>query len=92
VEKGFCSARPSFSDAGRGPGSKREALAAYDSQHRKRIELDFDAEMGYLSRGGHDYPASPLRILRVWERGDTTDQLRERDLSAEPILLKPPRW
>jgi hypothetical protein len=74
------------------PGSQRETLSIYDSRHRKRIELDFDPAMGYVSRGGYEYPASPLQILRVWEGDEAAEQLRERDLSADPILLQPPRW
>jgi len=73
------------------PGSARETLSIYDSKHRKRIEVDFDPAMGYVRRGGHEYPASPLRIVRSWEMDETSDQLRERDLSADPIYLAPPR-
>jgi hypothetical protein len=74
------------------PGCEREMMTIYDSEYRKRIELDFDPTKGYMSRGGQEYPASPLRTTRVWEVEAGTDQLRERDLSADPILLQPPCW
>jgi hypothetical protein len=67
-------------------------LAVYDSELRKRAELAFDARAGYCTRRGVELPASSLRVVRIWEMGETTVQLPERDLSAEPILLEPPRW
>jgi hypothetical protein len=62
-------------------------LAFYAGQLRKRLELDFDPRSGYAARGGIEYPLSPLRVLRVWEERD--GELREFDLTAEPILLAP---
>jgi hypothetical protein len=72
-----------------GSGDHGEILAIYDSLVRRRVELEFDANLGYESRGGIEYPVNPLRVLRVWEATDDPDQLRERDLMAEAILLPP---
>ena len=87
------------------PGCARETLSLYDIRHRKRLELDFDPNMGFVSEGGFYYPASPLHIVRVWEPPGPRravdgkeiikgmeGPLTERDLSSEPILLQPPRW
>jgi hypothetical protein len=60
-----------------------ERLIVYDGKLQKRVELDFDARQGYERRGGLEYPVSPLRVIRVWEG----DELRERDLTADPIQL-----
>jgi hypothetical protein len=67
-------------------------LAVYDLQLRKRAEIAFDAGAGYCIRRGVELPAKPPRVLRIREPDGTSDQLRERDLSAELILLEPPRW
>jgi hypothetical protein len=64
-------------------------LALYDDQLRKRLELDFDPRLGYTSRGGVEYPVSPLRVWRVWEETGVPDSLREQDLSGDPMLLTP---
>jgi hypothetical protein len=70
----------------------QESVAIYDSKHRKRIELEFDLRKGYLRHRGNEFPASPLRLHRILECDDVTEQLRQRDLSVDPILLQPPRW
>jgi hypothetical protein len=61
-------------------------LAIYDQRLHRRVELTFDPSLGYRSRGGVEYPVSPLRVSRVWE--EEGDELRERDLSAAPVLLQ----
>ncbi|HZT83091.1 MAG TPA: hypothetical protein VFA26_22880, partial [Gemmataceae bacterium] len=71
-------------------GPPRVGLSLYDGRLRKRVEMDFDPRMGYASRGGVEYPLSPLRVLRVWEGSEGSDELRERDLHGELILLPPP--
>jgi hypothetical protein len=65
-------------------------LMMYDSEMRPRMELTFDPTQGYVSRKGVEYPASPLRLLRVWEQTEDGKPLRERDLSGEMVLLDPP--
>jgi hypothetical protein len=72
--------------------SQERMLAVYDSTSRKRAELALDPSQGFATPRGIELPVSPLRITRIWEAEAGTDQLRERDLSAEPILLQPPRW
>jgi hypothetical protein len=66
----------------------RERLVLYDGRLRKRVELDFDVSQGYVRRGGVEYPASPLRVIRVWESTARADELREHDLTADPIQLR----
>jgi hypothetical protein len=73
-------------------GSERETLTLYDSSLRRRVELKFDPRLGYLNHAPQEYPVSPLHIVRVWEGDKDEDSLRERDLSAEPIVLEPARW
>jgi hypothetical protein len=65
-------------------------LMIYDHEIRPRMELSFDPSQGYVSRNGIEYPAGPLRILRVWEQGDDGMPPRQRDLSGEMVLLDPP--
>jgi hypothetical protein len=65
-------------------------LIMYDGKIRPRVELAFDPRQGYISRKGIEFPASPLRILRVWEQDGDGKHLRERDLSGEMVLLEPP--
>jgi hypothetical protein len=70
--------------------SQNETLAIYDPEQRKRVELSFDPGKGYVMHQGVEYPASPLRILRVWDEDKGTGELRERNLCGDPILLEPP--
>jgi hypothetical protein len=72
--------------------SPNEKVTIFDYKFRERLEFAFDPRDGYLYHLGVEVPASPLRLLRVWEESDTPAQLQECDLSAEPILLQPPRW
>jgi hypothetical protein len=72
--------------------SPNERVTIFDYKFRERLEFSFDPRDGYLHHLGVEVPASPLRLLRVWEESDTPAQLREHDLSVEPILLQPPRW
>jgi hypothetical protein len=66
-------------------------MAIYDCKVRKRLELNFNPELGCESRAGIEYPVSPLRVLRIWEETDDREQLLERDLSAEVVYLPPRR-
>jgi hypothetical protein len=70
-------------------GQTKGGLVIYDSQVRKRLELEFDRQGGYGSRGGIEYPLGPLRVVRVWEETPDHGPLREHDLSDESILLPP---
>jgi hypothetical protein len=72
--------------------SQERVLAVYDSASRKRAELAFDPSEGFVTRRGIELPVSPLRVTRVWETDEVSCQLRDRDLSANPILLQPHRW
>jgi hypothetical protein len=72
-------------------GQPYTGLAIYDSQLRQRLELDFDPGPGYESRGGIEYPVSPLRVLRVWKETDDPAALCEHDLRAGPLLVLPRR-
>jgi hypothetical protein len=71
--------------------SAEKRLAIYDFRLRKRLELAYDPRPGYVSRGGVEYPVSPLRVLRVWEKAEGDGPLRDRDLSAEEVVLLHPR-
>jgi hypothetical protein len=71
------------------PAQPTVRLTVYDSHFHKRLELDFDSRMGYQSRGGIEYPVSPLRVLRVWGDTENGEELREHDLSSKPMILQP---
>jgi hypothetical protein len=64
-------------------------LVIYDQEVRKRLELDFNPELGYESRSGDEYPISPLRVLRIWAETESPEQLIERDVSGESLFLYP---
>lgn len=69
-------------------GTDRPRITIYDSRFRRRMELDYDPYIGYRKDWwGIEYPASPVRVLRMWEDGDDDQSLVERDFSADPILL-----
>jgi hypothetical protein len=70
-------------------GSQSETVALYDSRMRKRVQLEYDPRLGYTNLAGQEYPISPLHVVRVWEVDKQTEALREHDLSAAPIVLKP---
>jgi hypothetical protein len=75
------------------PGDSQAAgrLTLYDYAVRKRLELEFNPELGYESRGGVEFPVGPLRVLRVWEETDDPKQLLERDPGEDvflPLLRK----
>ncbi len=63
-------------------------VTVYDGDLRRRLELQVRPEQGYAQRGGTEYPAAGLQVLRIWE----PDERREYDLSAEePFLVMPSR-
>jgi hypothetical protein len=61
-------------------------LAVYDASLRPRLELAL-APGGYTSRGGVEYPAGGLLVVRAWteEPGGPA----EHDLRAAPVRLAP---
>ncbi len=65
----------------------KAGLAIYDARIRKRVALDFDPRPGYASRGGIEYPVSPLRVRRVWEEVEGSDELRECRLEGEELCV-----
>jgi hypothetical protein len=64
-------------------------IVIYDGRARKRAELEFDPRAGYLRRGGIEFPASPLRVIRIWEETEDPAARRERDLEGDAIVLSP---
>lgn len=69
-------------------GAARATITIYDSRLRPRMVLDFDPGMGYRTDfWGFEHPASPLRLVRLWEDGEDGHSLVERDFSSSPISL-----
>jgi len=64
-------------------------LAVYDEQIRKRLELAIPLAGGYVNRGGVEFPAVGLAVVRCWESVNPLAPLREHDLRAEPVLVPP---
>lgn len=64
------------------------ALAVYDAAMRKRQQLGVCGEGGYVARGGAEWPAAGLRVLRVWDL-TAGGGLVEHDLRAEGVRLHP---
>jgi len=54
-------------------------IAIFDKLGRERLELAVDVSGGFQSRGGGEYPAAGLRLVRVWQ--ESGDQLRELSVS-----------
>src|SRR5207245_2535109 len=54
-------------------------IAIFDKLGRERLELAVDVSGGFQSRGGVEYPAAGLRLVRVWQ--ESGDQLRELSVS-----------
>jgi hypothetical protein len=59
-------------------------LFIYGSDFRRRLELQIDMSLGYHIRGGREYPAAGLRVLRVWAGGERAPDLCEHDLRGVP--------
>jgi hypothetical protein len=59
-------------------------VAIYDARGCRRLELRVVAEQGYRSRGGLEFPAGGLQVLRVCE-----PEGREHNLQAEDLRLLP---
>ncbi len=49
-------------------------IAIFDDRWRRRLHLRINAAMGYESRGGVEYPAGGLEIVRVWNDGDSSEK------------------
>lgn len=52
--------------------AKQPVIALYDSQLRRRLELTVDADGGFFTRAGTEWPRTGLRVQSVWE--DTNDE------------------
>jgi len=68
-------------------GQLGAGLAIYDYKLRKRLELAYGPQLGYASRGGMEFPKSPVRVLRVWEETGEEGPLREHDLAGESVVF-----
>jgi hypothetical protein len=73
--------------AGAGREEPGAVLTVHDPELRPRLELAFDPAAGYESRAGVEFPAGGLRVLRLWEDGDTPGSLREHDLRRDSVVL-----
>jgi len=60
-------------------------LRLFDDAYRCRLELQMNPQAGYESRGGLEYPASGLQVVRVWEPAE--DGLREHRVGN--VVLRP---
>jgi hypothetical protein len=63
-------------------------VTVYDAALRRRLEMAFDAAAGYESRGGVEWPARGLRILRAWDE-DGRGALQECDVESEWLVIRP---
>src|SRR5262249_39118314 len=59
-------------------------LTVYDERLQQRLELEVLGAEGYLGRGGQEYPAAGLRVLRVWDGAAAL-----HDLMAEDLVVRP---
>jgi hypothetical protein len=64
-----------------GPG-----LTVYDEGRNPRVELEVTGASGYETRGGLEYPADGLRVVRLW-REAASGASEELDLRQEPVRL-----
>jgi hypothetical protein len=55
------------------PGESGVTLAVYDDALRPRLELSYDPQAGYDSRGGVEFPAGGLRVMAL--QGDGAETL-----------------
>ena len=61
-------------------------FCAYDRDLRPRLELAADLGRGYGARGGVEFPAAVLRVLRAW---DGTGVAQRFDPRGERLVLPP---
>ncbi len=59
-------------------------ITVFDGMGRKRLELEMNADQGYVSWAGKEYPAAGLRVLRLWSPSG-----QEYDLGGTGIVLLP---
>jgi hypothetical protein len=64
-------------------------LAVYDDRWRKRVELAIDLSAGYEHDAGGEYPAAGLRVLHYWELAGEEGDVREKDVRAEGLVIRP---
>src|SRR5581483_2457985 len=65
-------------------------LEVHDRHLRLRLELTPDLSRGYATRGGAEFPAAGLRVLRVWGMGGA-GIAEPLDLRRERLILPPRR-
>jgi hypothetical protein len=71
------------------PGAGPEGiLTIFDAQMRKRVEVEIDREQGYATRGGKEYPAGGLRVLRTWDEAGN-EQAPGLTFRAGPLFPGP---
>jgi hypothetical protein len=54
-----------------------------------RLEFTFDSKAGYRVHRCHEYPASGLQLVRVWQPDKTPSAMIERDVRGENIRIGP---
>src|SRR5262249_4518713 len=69
--------------------SRVGTVLVYDDAPRERLELQVDAQQGYISWWDREVPAAGLRVLRVWEPVGTGEAYREIDLQGEEVIVRP---
>jgi hypothetical protein len=67
-------------------GADGPALAVYDAEMRKRLQLGVCGEGGYVARGGAEWPAAGLCVLRIWDLAPDGATV-EHDLRREDFRL-----
>jgi hypothetical protein len=63
-------------------------LRIYDAAFRPRLELQVSLAQGYVSRGGEEYPAAGLQVVRAWQPGPGAD-LEEVSLGSQHSYVRP---
>jgi hypothetical protein len=58
-------------------GETEGRLWVYDSNFRKRIELQLQCRAGYTNRGGVESPTAGLKVVRYWNGGPDTQKAIE---------------
>jgi hypothetical protein len=63
-----------------GPEGKEGRLRILDETMRPRVELQISPEDGYASRGGWEYPAGGLKVLRIRQADGVEEDAQKLDL------------
>jgi hypothetical protein len=70
-----------------GTGQTEGLLTIYDTELRRRLELQVDLRAGYAVQGGVEYPVAGLRVLAIWEGVAGRKELREQRVESEDIRI-----